>query len=156
MPVLAERFGADILDESGALIRSRLAERAFASPEKTALLDQLTHPAVTEKIGAEIARLSADGIKAVLVDAAALFESGIDKLCSFTATVTASEPVRLSRIMARDGIGEAAARLRMNAQLSAKSYEQKADVIVRNEPPFDCETEAEKIYLKYKELADHE
>ncbi len=156
LPVLAAQFGADILDESGALIRSRLAERAFASPEKTALLNRLTHPAVTEKIGEELAHLSAAGTKAALVDAAALFESGIGKLCSFTAAVTASEPVRLSRIMARDGVDEAAARLRMNAQLSDKEYEQKADVIVHNEPPFDLETEAEKIYVKYKELAEHE
>lgn len=156
LPVLAQRFGADILDENGALIRSKLAERAFASPEKTALLDQLTHPAVTEKIGAEVARLSAIGTKAVLVDAAALFESGIDKLCSFTAVVTASESVRLARIMARDGIDEPAARLRMNAQLSAERYEQKADVIVHNEPPFELETEAEKIFERYKEMADHE
>ena len=156
LPVLAEHFGADILDETGALIRSKLAARAFASPEKTALLNQLTHPAVTERIFAQVARLSAAGTKAVLIDAAALYESKIDKLCAFTAVVTASEPVRLRRIMARDGLDEPAARLRMKAQLSAEDYEKNADVIVRNEPPFDVETEAEKIFERYKELTENE
>ena len=156
MGAMAEHFGADILDETGALIRSKLAARAFASPEKTALLNQLTHPAVTERIFAQVEQLSAAGTKAVLVDAAALFESKIDKLCAFTAVVTASEPVRLRRIMARDGLDEPAARLRMKAQLSAEDYEKNADVIVRNEPPFDVETEAEKIFERYKELTENE
>ena len=156
LPVLAGQFGEDILDESGALLRSRLAERAFSSPEKTALLNRLTHPAVTAKISDEIARLSAAGSKAVVVDAAALFESGIDKLCSFTAVVSASEPVRLKRVVARDGIDEESVGLRMKAQLSAAEYEKRADVVVRNEPPFDLAAETEKIYKRYKELANHE
>ncbi len=152
LPRLAERFGADVLDKNGALIRSRLAERAFASPEQTACLNRLVHPAVTAKINEEINAFSLAGKTAVLVDAAALFESGIDKLCSFTAVVTASDPVRLKRIMERDGISEQAARLRMKAQLSEREFAERADVVLYNEPPFVLEEEIKKIYQKYKEL----
>lgn len=51
-------------------------------------------------------------IPAVL-DAPQLFESGADALCAYTLAVTAPEDTRLARIMERDGIDRAAARLRM-------------------------------------------
>ena len=41
---LAAVFGADILTEDGSLDRALLAERAFASPEETKLLNGVTHP----------------------------------------------------------------------------------------------------------------
>lgn len=49
---LVERFGSDILDESGALVRGRLAEKAFASEQARQDLESITHPA----IGAEFLR----------------------------------------------------------------------------------------------------
>ena len=41
---LAEAFGKDILDDNGALRRRLLADRAFATPEGTARLNEITHP----------------------------------------------------------------------------------------------------------------
>ena len=39
---LAEKFGSDIFDEKGDVVRSALAAKAFVSPEMTALLDSVT------------------------------------------------------------------------------------------------------------------
>lgn len=49
--LLADAFGADILDESGALRRAELARRAFASSEGTRKLEQIVHPAIRERLG---------------------------------------------------------------------------------------------------------
>ena len=44
LPVLAQRFGADILYADGSLNRRLLADRAFAAPEGKAALDSLVLP----------------------------------------------------------------------------------------------------------------
>ena len=61
-PALTEAFGSDII-EGGILNRRRLAERAFASKEKTELLNSIMLPAIAEKIDAMI------GDKTVILDA---------------------------------------------------------------------------------------
>ncbi len=43
---LAAVFGKDILKEDGTLDRALLAERAFATPEETKLLNGVTHPEI--------------------------------------------------------------------------------------------------------------
>lgn len=112
---LAVRFGADILDASGALRRGLLAERAFASQDARAALNRLTHPAITA-LAAEMAAALPTDTLAVIIDAAALPESDIIKACDHIIIVTAPEEVRLQRVLARDGIGQAAARQRLEAQ----------------------------------------
>ncbi len=52
LPVLAQRFGADILYADGSLNRRLLADRAFATPEGKAALDGLTHPEIVRRIRA--------------------------------------------------------------------------------------------------------
>ena len=51
LPVLARRFGADILRADGSLDRRLLADRAFAAPEGKAALDAITHPEIVRRIG---------------------------------------------------------------------------------------------------------
>ena len=139
---LAEAFGADIL-EDGVLNRRELARRAFVSPENTARLNALMHPAIEKILFDEIA--AHPDCRGAVVDAAALIESGIDKKCDFVAVVMAPKDVRLRRIMARDGISEADALLRMNAQKDDAFYLDAADVVIQNYAPFDMEDQLRKI-----------
>lgn len=44
--LLAQEFGADVIDETGALRRDVLAKRAFASSECTQRLEEIVHPAI--------------------------------------------------------------------------------------------------------------
>ena len=44
---LARLFGGDLILPDGSLDRRKLAERAFASEEKTKILNSVTHPAIT-------------------------------------------------------------------------------------------------------------
>ena len=50
------------------------------------------------------------------MDAINLLESGLDQLCDRTVAVTSPLELRVRRIMARDGISEQYARLRVSAQ----------------------------------------
>lgn len=148
---LANAFGEDIIVD-GELDRATLAARAFASKEAIKLLNSITHPVIISKSLAKVNDFTREGKTAVILDAAAIFESKIDKLCAFTAVVTAPDDIRMDRIMYRDSITQEKALHRMGAQLSAKEYEAKADVVLKNYPPHDIETEIIKIINELKEI----
>ncbi|MFU0833637.1 MAG: Dephospho-CoA kinase [Oscillospiraceae bacterium] len=123
---LSKEFGADIIRPDGSLDRGLLAKRAFFTPEKTEKLNRITHPVILQETNRRIRKLQDSNIPAIILDAALLFESGADSLCCTTVAVTAPPESRLKRIMKRDGITEAAAKERMNAQNPNRFYEERA------------------------------
>lgn len=146
LSILAGAFGADLLLPDGALNRPLLAQRAFSSPEQTARLNAITHPAIIQKMREETARAFREGAKAVVLDAPQLFESGENQACDLIIAVIAPEALRIERIMKRDQISEESARLRANAQKSETYYKEHADLLVRNYPPFDPQRELEPVW----------
>ncbi|MBQ7596731.1 MAG: threonylcarbamoyl-AMP synthase [Clostridia bacterium] len=128
---LAEAFGKDIILPDGTLNRKALAQKAFGSEEGEKLLNSITHPAITKLVRDEIIS-NKDNYRLFAVDAALLFESEIYDYCTKTIVVTADESIRLKRIMKRDGISQAEAQLRINAQKSAEYYISKADAVIKN------------------------
>lgn len=123
---LSEEFGADIVRPDGSLDRGLLAQRAFSNPAKTERLNRITHPVILQETNRRIGELQNSNVTAIILDAALLFESGADSICCTTVAVTAPPESRLKRIMKRDGITEAAARERMNAQNPNRFYEERA------------------------------
>ncbi|MBQ6019977.1 MAG: threonylcarbamoyl-AMP synthase [Clostridia bacterium] len=153
---LAEAFGEDILDGNGALIRARLAERAFADAEKTALLNSITHPEILRRTAEAAFSFSERNIPCLL-DVPLLFQSGADAICDVTVAVTAPAETRKRRIMERDGISEEAAALRMGAQEPEAYYTARADIIIRNpdgaDPGKAALAAAERIKTRYGGIA---
>lgn len=148
-PILTElqnAFGSQILTTDGELDRPALAAAAFRDSASTARLNRIVHPAVTEKIRAMIDEQHKKGVKCVLIDAIALFESGESALCSRTVGVIAPESVRLARITARDGISEADALLRIRAQQEESFYIAHCDDVIRNYPPYTLESEIQRVF----------
>lgn len=138
LPLLAEAFGADILLDDGSLDRGALAARAFATPAATARLNAVTHPAIIRLIDEKAAFLEESGVKAVIIDAPLLFEAGVDKTCDHTVAVVANNRIRLSRIIARDELSEAAAKQRMGAQPDVEFYTSRAEVALFNNGDLDA------------------
>lgn len=147
---LQNRFGEDIIDKDGQICRPALAQRAFADTESTNALNEITHPAVTEKIKEIIAEKEKEGYKAVIIDAIALFESGEDKLCDFTVAVVAPMEIRLERIIKRDNLTLEKAMERINAQKSEDFFTRQADFILWNYPPYDLNKEILPIVAQIK------
>lgn len=147
---LQNRFGEDIIDKDGQICRPVLAQRAFADAESTNALNEITHPAVTEKIKEIIAEKEKENYKAVIIDAIALFESGEDKLCDFTVAVVAPMEIRLERIIKRDNITLEKAMERINAQKSEDFFTRQADFILWNYPPYDLNKEILPIVAQIK------
>ncbi len=128
---LAARFGDHIFDGSGALKRKALGTIVFDDPAALADLNEITHRYVRQAVEEAIA--GAEDQPAVVIDAIALLESGLGGLCDTTVAVTAHDEVRVRRIMARDGIGEDYARLRISAQKPSAYFEEHCDHVLRND-----------------------
>ncbi len=155
---LSEAFGKDIVDDKGCLIRSRLAERAFADREKTELLNRITHPFIIDKTKEYIAAFGNKNYEVVLFDAPQLFESGSDSLCDFVIAVTAPEYIRRKRIMERDNLDSDAAELRIHAQHEQAYYTEKADYVINGAETMEnvrrSTLDALQIILSQKHIND--
>ena len=143
---LAEIFGSQILTTTGELDKKALAAIAFSSPERTKQLNDAVHPAVTEKIRQNLQTLLESGAKWVIIEAIALFESGENALCDRTVGVIAPEEVRLSRVMARDGLTKEEALFRIRSQKPESFFTEHCDCVLRNYPPYDLEEEIQRIF----------
>ncbi len=127
---LENAFG-NVLNDDKTLNRSELAKKAFSSPENTELLNSIMHPAINKLIEKE-AEKAFETHKVVIVDAAAIIESGFADKCNLLVVVTAPVEIRKNRIMARDSITEENALIRINGQKDDVFYLSKADFIIDN------------------------
>ena len=130
LELISSVFGSDILDENGELRRRELARRAFASKERTQMLNSITHPFIISLLLDEIRKASLAGKSNIVFDAPMLFESGCDILCDEIIALIAPEDVRIGRISKRDGLSESDIRLRLKNQHNEDFFRQKADHII--------------------------
>ena len=145
---LKKRFGNDVINADGTTNRPLLASRAFADEESTNALNEITHPAVIEEIKSIITDMEEVGYRGIIIDAIALFESGLDSLCNFNVTVIAPKEIRLERIMKRDNITKEKALERINAQKDERFFTSRADFVLWNYPPYDINVEIKPITLQ--------
>lgn len=143
---LADAFSPAILNADGTLNRSELAKRAFASPEQTQLLNEITHPAITALIREKIERAAEQGFKVAVLDAPLLYEAQADILCDTIVAVIAPDEVRMKRIMQRDAITLEQATQRMSAQKSNDFYCRDGVHVL------DGGTDIESLRLQAKEF----
>ena len=130
--LLADAFGQDIIAEDNTLDRKLLAKRAFSKPENTEKLNKITHPYITNEILKRIDDAKKRGVHRLVIDGAALFEAGADKLCDKTVAVCADEKIRMNRVIKRDNITEEQALQRFSAQKPQDFYTSKSDFTLEN------------------------
>ena len=123
---IEDRFPGTVTD--GSLDRKKLGAIVFADESALLDLNRITHSAVKKKV----LELLAAQPRLAAIDAIALFESGLASLCDVTVAVTAPEEVRIARLMARDGISEEYARLRISAQRPQEEFSALCDHVLEN------------------------
>ena len=116
LPVLAQRFGADILYADGSLNRRLLADRAFAAPEGKAALDSLVLPEIIRRVCRLKQAAREAGAPLFVIDGAVIVGTDAEKECDHLCVVTAPFATSVARIAARDGIAPEMAARRLNAQ----------------------------------------
>jgi len=128
---LAERFGRDILDENGSIIRRQLANAAFSSREGTKDLTDLTFPSLYRIANEHFEKLR-DSHDIIIFDAALIFEWGIERDFNLIVVVTAQRDLLLERVMDRLKIEKKEAFERLSGQLPSRIKEQRADRVIYN------------------------
>ena len=121
---LAARFG-DILSESGAVDRAKLAPLVFDNPANLRDLESLVHPAVAALRARQLADLRAQGCDVAVVEAVKLLESGQGAACDEVWCVFAAADVQLRRLIENRGLNQDDARARL---LNQPSRAEKRDL----------------------------
>ena len=114
----------------GGLDRQKLGKVVFGDPAALETLNGIIY----ERLPRELRRrMDASDAAVVGIDAINLIESGLDGLCRRTVAVIAPAETRVARIMARDGIPEEYAWLRVRAQKDEAFYRAHCtDVLVND------------------------
>jgi len=126
------RFGDRILTADRELDRAALAAIVFADDAARRDLERITHPRVTELMQQRIADAFARDAPIVVVDVPLLFETGREDMFEATLLVHAPADLQLRRISERDGLSEADARRRLDAQLPIDGKRQRATWVIEN------------------------
>ena len=122
-----DAFGAD-----GSLQRKALGKLVFGSSARMAQLNEIVFFHIGNAVRARLVHEQAAGRQLFAVDAINLFESGLAALCDTTVGVLASRQTRIARIMARDGLTQDYAELRVDAQKPDSFYEAHCRIILQN------------------------
>ena len=113
----------------GQLDRKKLGAIVFSDENALLDLNKITHGAVKQEV---LRRLSQwKGLAAI--DAIGLFEGGLAELCDMTVAVTAPEEVRVTRLMARDGISREYALARIRAQKGEAFFRERCGYVLDND-----------------------
>lgn len=132
---LADAFGQDILLPNGSLDRGLLASRAFASREKTDLLNSITHPRIQEETQARFEAARQGGADFVVYDMPLLVDKGLHKDMDATIVVDVDVEERVRRLVEYRGLDEGDARRRIAAQIPDDVRRAAADLVIDNNGP---------------------
>ena len=130
---LVQVFGREIIDGRGQVVRKELGRLAFAGQEAFGALTRIVQPALEPRLWQAVA--AAEGPekgRVVVVDAALIFEWGVQDRFDFIAVVDAPETLRRQRAAARQGLSEAEVEKRMAWQLPTAEKAARAHLVVSN------------------------
>jgi len=129
---IAESFGADVLDEHGALRRGALAERVFGHPGERTQLEQILHPPIREAWQRQLADWLAAGEPVGVVVIPLLYETECESAFDFVICTACSAGTQSERLRQR-GWTNAQIDGRLAAQLPLKKKMERADFVIWTE-----------------------
>jgi dephospho-CoA kinase len=127
-------FGAEFLDGTGAMDRTKMRDLVFSNPQARAQLESIVHPL----IAMESARLAENaqelGAPCIVFDIPLLVESRhwrslLDRVLMVDCTVD----TQIQRVQARSGFNQAEVRNIIRAQSTRDRRLQAADAVIFNE-----------------------
>lgn len=129
---IVHRFGREILREDGAIDREKLGDIVFSDPVRRAELEAVTHPRIVEGIAYALQRHAAEGHPAVIVEAALIHEKGRAGMFDAVIGIRCQRLQQIERLVARDGIPEEKALLRLSAQMDIDAKARASDYVIDN------------------------
>jgi dephospho-CoA kinase len=123
------RFGREVLTDTGAVDRSRLARRVFGDDAALQWLEALIHPRLFEHWDRAFA---AQPGRSWVVEVPLLFEKSLENRFDFTVCIASDSEVQLARLEQR-GVPPPVARLRISKQLPLTQKIKLVDFVLLND-----------------------
>ena len=130
--------------QNGTLQRKLLGQQVFDNAAALETLNRTVWPYVNHAVAAILREKTP---QPCAVDAIGLLESGLGDLCTHTVAITAPEEHRVRRLMAREGISEDYARLRIGAQKTNDVFAAACGMTIEN-----CDTCAADFQARCKTI----
>jgi dephospho-CoA kinase len=127
-------FGPGSYFPDGRLDRVGMAKRIFKDRTLQRTLNAIVHPAVINEINRLIKNIrSGKRSKVVIVEAALIFEAGIEDIFDYIVVVDAGRDTRVKRMMLRDGKSTSDIRARIASQIPNNVKTACADFVIKND-----------------------
>jgi len=128
---IVEEFGQGVVQDDGSLDRKALGAIVFADATRRKRLEEITHPAIGLRQQRILSVLEEEEFEGIVIwDVALLFETGGVARMDRVVVVYTDPDTELSRLMARDGIPEAQAR--MASQMPVAEKARRAHYVIDN------------------------
>lgn len=118
-------FGKAILTPDGEIDRSKLAECVFAEPTARQRLNKLLHPTMIRRITRQVNEYYARGYKLITIEAAVLFEMGLNHIVDEVWVTHAPPRMQRQRLLKRR-MSPRDASARISAQLAGSEFIKRA------------------------------
>ena len=128
---IVNTFGKTVLNTDRTLNRHALGAIVFRHSAKRRRLERIIHPRVAreqQRLTRQAARKNPDAV--VIYDVPLLFEAGIDKRVDHTIVVTADRETQIARLKKRNGLSQAEAIRRIQAQMPLSKKIRMADIVI--------------------------
>lgn len=130
---IAERFGAAVLQPSGALDRAALRHRVMADPAERAALNAIVHPDVHRRTAILLAEAQRRGDPIVVLDIPLLFEVLDPADYDVVVLVDAPPATRRDRLIRLRGLTPADADALMAAQQPSGPKRARSHIVIDND-----------------------
>lgn len=140
--LIIKRFGEEVYFEDGTLNKKLLSYHLFKNEEAMRFIESTLYPALNLRFDEWCKQQKSPY---VLYESAILFEKNYEKFFDKIIFVSASEDIRLQRVMKRDDCSEENVRSRMRLQMSEDLNISKADYVIYNDGVKAVEPQVETI-----------
>lgn len=130
---IAQRFGPEFLDDTGALDRGRMRELVYSTPEARMALEAIVHPLVSLHSNQQAQAAEDAGVRAIVFDVPLLVESGrwVQRLDA-VIVIDCPPAVQIQRVMSRSGLNQSTVEAILAAQSPRNIRRASADIVVHN------------------------
>lgn len=129
---VVQAFGNELVAPDGAIDRKVLGAKVFGKPEELKRLTDIVWPGIRRLASEELSELDVAGNRLAVLEAAVMLEAGWQDLVDEIWVVVVEPDIAVQRLATRNGLDEAAARARIDSQLSNAERIAQANVVIEN------------------------
>lgn len=129
---ILSHFGNEVLQKDQTLDRKKLGQIVFSDPQRKLELENILHPLIRAEVLRQREQHEKNGVPVCFYDVPLLFEKQLWNDFDATVLIWCDPRIQLERLMKRNNLTEAEARLRMQNQIELIEKVRMATYCVDN------------------------